>query len=96
MEYVLSDSTFDKIENIELEAHNKIIEVIAEDLCQKRVSRPTEGSFWEPPVVTLDSNGPFHIEAIINYDSNTQQVMAEVYDDNMENKVDAVITTTDI
>jgi hypothetical protein len=93
MTYVLSDKTFDAIETIQLEAHNKIIEAVAKDLCQKRVSKPI-GDKSIGYVVYLDDNGPYHIEGIIYYvdsDEKGETVCAEIYDDDMKESFEAVV-----
>jgi hypothetical protein len=95
MTYVLSDNTFDRIETIQLEAHNEIIETIATELCGKRVTAPSEmKTIWNGrPVVILDENGPFHIDAIVDYDHELDTVVAEVYDDDIKNRSEVTITT---
>lgn len=94
MTYILSDKTFDTIETIQLEAHNKIIETIANELCQKRVTAPAheQSEWYDGKTVHLDKNGPYHIEGIIDYDHDPELIFVEVYDDNMENRCEVVIT----
>lgn len=75
---ILSEKAYDAIDNIEYDAHNKIIEIIAEEVCQKRVSRPVNDL-----LVKFDENGPYYIDSVIEYDGDEGHLFVEIYNDDM-------------
>lgn len=73
---LISDSVYDSIEAIENEAHNKIIEAIAAELCQMRFTLVINES---AEFLRFDENGDFYIDAILDYNSNDEMVVLEFY-----------------
>ena len=78
---MLQDITIIRIEKLYNNFHNKVIEIIAENLCQKRVSYSQNGN-----IAKLDESGKYYIDSIINVETdhgNVGGIMVEIYNDDM-------------